>query len=445
LHLQPLPGTDVAVALAVAHVAFRNGLADRSFLASHAIDLDAFEAGVADWDPARAAAVSGVPAEAIVALARLYAETRPMFLRPGWGLERTRNGSDAMRAVLSLPAVFGQFGVRGGGWCLSTTGGYGIDPARWQTVPDAPPVPRTANLSALGTELKRSDPPFRAVYVYNCNPVVTVPDQAAVVEGLSDPDRFVVVHEQVWTDTCALADVVLPATTFLEHPELVRSYSHYAVHYARPVIAPVSEARSNHAVFRALAERLGFGAEPAFDVTEEALAAEICGTFPFPDAWEALQTRGVVELPRPVQFGPAGPASPITLVGTRGLPRYRPPPTGADLPLILISPATARAISSTGYETFPAGTATLEMCPSDATARGIAAGDPVCIRSPMGEVHATAALTDALRPGIVSMPKGLWRSATANGWTTNRLIPAHLDEHGGGACYNDARVEVQRR
>jgi anaerobic selenocysteine-containing dehydrogenase len=445
VHLQPLPGTDVALALAMAHVAFRDGLADRAFLAAHAADAEAFEAGVAEWTPARAAALCGVDPAAIEAAAHLYGATRPMFLRPGWGLERTRNGSDAMRAVVSLPAVFGQFGVRGGGWCLSTTSGYRVDAARWQRVPGAPPAPRVANLSALGAELRRDDPAYRVVYVYNCNPAATVPDQAAVVAGLSAPGRFVVVHEQVWTDTCALADVVLPATTFLEHRELVRSYSHYAVHYAEAVIPPVGAARSNHAVFQALAQRLGFGDEPAFALDDEALAAEIAGTLPTQDAWEVLRTRHFLELPRPVQYGPAGPAAPIRLVGARGLPRYRPPPTGAELPLILISPATARAVSSTGYETLAAGSAALEIATHDAAARGILDGAPVRIFSPLGEVHALARVTDALRPGVVSMPKGLWRSATANHWTSNRLIPGHLDEHGGGACYNDARVEVAAR
>ncbi len=445
LHLRPLPGTDVALALSMAHVAFRDGLADRGFLAAHAEDTEAFEAAIETWSPERAGALCGVPPGQIEAAAHLYASTRPMMLRPGWGLERTRNGSDAVRAVVSLPAIFGQFGVRGGGWCFSTSSGYRIDAQKWQKVPNAPPAGRRANLSTLGAELERADPPYRAVYVYNCNPAATVPDQAAVVRGLSASDRFVVVHDQVWTDTCDLADIVLPATTFLEHHELVRSYSHYAIHYAAPVIPPVGLARSNHAVFRGLADRLGFGDEPSFAVTEIELAAQIAGTLPIPDAWEQLQEKRLIELAHPVQYGPAGPSAPITLVGERGLPRYRPPPSNADLPLILLSPATARAISSTGYETFAAGSATLDISPEDAAPRGIVDGAPVRVFSPLGEVHARAAITAIVRPGVVSLPKGLWRSATPNGWTSNRLIPAHVDEHGAGACYNDARVEVALR
>lgn len=433
LHLPVLPGADVPVAMALIHVAVVEGLADEGFLAAHAEGWEALRAEAMTWTPARAAAVAGVEAAAIERLARAYAGASPAVIRAGWGMERTRNGSDSVRAVLMLPAVYGKFGVRGGGYVLSTSSGYRMDSARWQGTSSA----RSINLSRLGRELaERTDPPIRAVWVYDCNPVATVPDQARAIAELARPDRFVVVHEQVWTDTCDVADVVLPATTFLEHTELSRSYSGYGLQWSEPVLPPVGEARPNHAVFQALAERLGVP-DP---VSEEALARAIVATHPAGIDFDALRRDRVVVLPRPVQFVDTRPEGPIQLAPP---PVHRPPPVDADLPLILISPATPRAISSTLYESERA--VPLELHPDDARARGIADGDPVRVWNPRGEVHTTARVTDGLRPGVCLLPKGIWRRATANGWTSNALIPDHVDERGQGACYNDARVEVARR
>jgi anaerobic selenocysteine-containing dehydrogenase len=271
LHVAPLPGTDVALALALAHLAFRDGHADRAFLAEWAADAPAFEALVAAWTPERAAALCQIPERDIHALAELYASPGKWLLRCGWGVERTRNGTDAIRSILSLPAVYGKFGARGSGWVLSTSAGYRTDKSGYQL----PHRARTRNMAHLGRILlEEQSPPIRALYVYDCNPVATVPDQARVVQGLSRADLFVVVHEQSLTDTCDYADWVLPATTFLEHKELTRSYGGYLLQWAEPVIPPVGEARSNHAVMRDLAERLGLSDE-RLQVTEEQLAAQV--------------------------------------------------------------------------------------------------------------------------------------------------------------------------
>jgi anaerobic selenocysteine-containing dehydrogenase len=436
LHLRPLPGTDVAVALAVAHEALRRGWADRDFLAAHATDLPAFEAAVEPWTPERAHAVSAVPPDQIRALAERYAGIRPTLLRCGWGLERTRNGTDAIRAVLALPALFGQFGVRGAGWAFSTSAGYRMDASRWQ----GPSRGRRVNMADLGQVLDDArDPPIASVFVYNCNPVATLPDQRRVVDALSHPDRFVIVHEQVWTDTCAVADLVLPATTFLEHDELVRSYAGYVVQWSPAAIPPVGEAWSNHRLIQALARELGHGDEPAFRIGPADLAAEIADQLP-PGAWDTLQRDRVLPLPRPVQYRDVH--APIRLCGDAP-PTYRPPPFAADLPFALLSPATTRAISSTGYETLPAGTAVVDIHPDDAARRGVTDGATVRLFNPLGEVVVRAAVTTTVPPGVISLPKGLWRSATANGWTSNALVPAHVDPLGGGACYNDARVDLE--
>lgn len=432
LHLPVLPGADVPVALALVHVAVVEGLADLEFLHRECQGWEALRDEAMAWTPARAGREAGVDPAAIEALARLYAEGAPALIRCGWGLERTRNGTDAVRAILMLPAVYGKLGVRGGGYVLSTSAGYRMDSRKWQGSSDA----RAINLSRLGAELAQAqDPPIRACWVYDCNPAVTVPDQARVVAELSRPDRFVVVHEQVWTDTCDLADVVLPATTFLEHKELSRAYSGSVLQWSEPVIPPVGESRSNHQVLQDLARRLGVPDE----LTEEELATQILATRPHGPSFEELRQRRAVSWTAPVQMVDVRPEGPIQLSPP---PRHLPPPVDADLPLILISPATTKAISSTLYESETAVPVALH--PVDAAARGIGEGDRVRLWNPRGEVVTTAHLSDELRPGVCMLPKGLWRRATENGWTSNVLIPDHVDAQGGGACYNDARVEAQR-
>ncbi|MFZ5478902.1 MAG: molybdopterin-containing oxidoreductase family protein [Myxococcota bacterium] len=375
LHLPVLPGADVPLALALAHVAFVEGLADVGWLEANATGWEDYRTAAMAWSPARAADATGVSPRDIEGLARMYAEASPAMVRCGWGIERTRNGSDSVRAVLLLPAVFGKFGVRGGGYAMSTSAGYRVDPAKWQGTSDA----RGVNLSRLARAIEETrDPPIRALYVYNCNPMATVPDQGRLARQLAREDVFVVVHEQVWTDTCDHADVVLPATSFLEHDELVRSYAGYVVQWAEPVIPPVGEARSNHVVLQDLGRRLGVD-DP---VTERELAAEILSHVPNAPDFETLRRERVALLPRPVQFVDTFPDG--GRVRMSPPPVHRPPPCDADLPLILISPATQKAISSTMYETET--DVPLEIHPDDAAARGITDGDLVRAFNPRGEV-----------------------------------------------------------
>jgi anaerobic selenocysteine-containing dehydrogenase len=441
LHVAPLPGTDVALALAVAHLAFRSGRADRAFLGRWAADADAFEAVVAEWTPERAARVCDVPAARIEELAERYGTPGPWLLRCGWGVERSRNGTDAVRAILSLPAVYGHFGQRGAGWALSTSAGYRTHKAALQV----PHRARTVNMAHLGRVLlEAQDPPIRAVYVYDCNPVATAPDQARVVAGLSRPDLFVVVHEQSWTDTCELADWVLPATTFLEHQELTRSYGGYLFQWAEPVIPPVGESRCNHDVIRELATRLGV-TDPRVHVTAEALAEEVVNHTPAagPGTWDKVHRERFVQLPSPVQFVDTFPSDKIRLVAGDA-PRYRPPPVDADRPLILVSPASSRGISSTLFETLAPGAATVDVHPDDAAARGLSEGDVVRVHNSVGQATLRLRLDPSLRPGVVQVQKGTWRRSTLDGWTGNALVPDVVDERGGGVAYNDARVELTR-
>lgn len=222
LHLPVRPGTDLPLALALHRHLFTSGAADSEFLDRHTRGAAALRERAEEWTCERAAAVTGLQPDVVRAFAELYAAARPALIRCGWGLERNRNGGSAAAAVLALPAVGGKFGVRGGGYTMSNSSAWSI--TRTWIGEDEPPT-RVVNMNHLGRMLtEHPTPPIMALFVYNCNPAVTVPDQNRVLRGLARDDLFTVVFDQVLTDTAAFADVVLPATTFLETYDLARAY-----------------------------------------------------------------------------------------------------------------------------------------------------------------------------------------------------------------------------
>ena len=449
LHLAPQPGTDLPLALAIHNYLFERGFADTSFISQHTRGSEQLREKASEWTIARAADVAGVDPEALERVAHLYATTNPAVVRCGWGLERNRNGGSAAAAVLALPSVAGKFGVRGGGYSMSNSAAFGIKPAAW--VNDTPePATRLVNMNHLGRALLEYDnPPVKMLFVYNCNPLATMPDQNRVLQGLMRDGLFTVVFEQVYTDTTRYADVVLPATTFLENYDIAKGYGPISLQLVRPVIEPVGEARANAEVFSALASRLGVG--EAEEETETLL--RIAGRIKEPVGSELL-ARGVATPPHagaPIQFVDVFPLTddgkvdlfPAHLASDApaGLYGFQPDPATDRYPLALISPASEKTVSSTlGELRLRAGV--LQMHPDDARVRGLAADDPVRVFNDLGEVQCPVALTPDVRRGTVSLAKGLWRRSTYNGSTTNALVPDTLTDLGGGACFNDARVEV---
>ena len=233
---------------------------DHAFLATHASGVDEFRARAEPWTLDRAGAITGLPPAAIAKLVDLYATTRPSVVRCGWGLERNRNGTEAVMAVLALPALVNAFGVPGGGYTLSNSAAFGIDAERWRREPET--TTRIVNMNRLGEVLTgTTSPPVKVLFVYNNNALVTSPDQNRIQKGLEREDLFTVVFDQVRTDTARYADVILPATTFLEHYDIARGYGNYALQLVKPVIEPVGESRPNVVVFGELAARLGVGTE----------------------------------------------------------------------------------------------------------------------------------------------------------------------------------------
>ncbi|HSK01451.1 MAG TPA: molybdopterin-dependent oxidoreductase [Kofleriaceae bacterium] len=456
LHLPVRPGADLPVALAAIGAAFARGHADLAFLERHATGTGELRTRAARWTIAAAAEVAGLDAGLLDRFVELYAGTRPAVIRTGWGLERNRNGGGAVAAILALPAVYGKLGVRGGGYTMSN------GDARWTVSADAaigepPPRTRVVNMSDLPGALRDlREPPIRCVFVYNCNPVATAPDQRGVIEQLSREDLFVVVHEQVMTDTARLADVVLPATAFLEHRDLRRGYGTMRMFDSPAACTPPGEARSNNALFGALLERLGLVREGDAMTDDELVARTFAASPQGGELAGQLAARGVAAPPgdpRPIAFADVFPDTPdgkIHLVppaldraAPGGLYAYRADPATAAFPLALISPALATQISSTFGQLRKAPGA-LEMAPADAAARGIADGDRVRIWNALGEVRCRVRISPDVRAGVCVLAKGLWRKHTENGLTANALIPAAFADLGGQAAYNDARVEVAR-
>jgi anaerobic selenocysteine-containing dehydrogenase len=448
LHLAPHPGTDLPLALAIHNYLFDRGFADDAFLAAHTRGAERLRARAAEWPIPRAAAVAGVDAGALEQLADWYATTSPALVRCGWGLERNRNGGSAAAAILALPAVGGKFRVRGGGFSMSNSLAWGLKAAMWADVPE--PSTRLVNMNHLGRALlEYTDPPVQMLFVYNCNPLVTMPDQNRVRRGLEREDLFTVVYDQVVTDTCRFADVLLPATTFLENYDIAKGYGPISLQLVRPVIEPVGEARSNPEVFSDLASRLGIGEAEKETETLLRVAAKMPGGI-----GTDLLERGIASPPHggaPIQFVDVFPLTPDRKVdlfaealdaqAPAGLYAFQPDPATDRHPLALISPATEKTVSSTlGEQRTRAGM--LQMHPADAAARGLSSGDPVRVFNDLGEVQCPLAVTPEVRPGTVCLSKGLWRKSTYNGSTGTALVPDNLTDLGGGACFNDARVEV---
>lgn len=454
LHLPIRPGTDLPVALSLLRFLFESGRADEAFLARHAVGADRLRAAAAEWTFERAASVAQVDAATLQRFAELYAERSPAVIRCGWGLERNRNGGSAVLAVLALPAVAGKFGVRGGGYTLSNSGAYELGGKPWVETPE--PATRVFNMNQLGRILcEPPDPPVKVLFVYNCNPVATLPDQQRVIAGLSREDVFTVVYDQVMTDTTAYADIVLPATTFLEHYDISKGYGSYSVQLVKPVIEPVGESRPNVEVFARLAARLGVTSTVEEDEAEAITLMRVAAAMP--EHLGSAVLEGRPGLPsfgtRPIQFVDVFPNTPDRKVqlfpdqvardAPAGLYGYQPDPATVEYPLALISPASEKTISSTMGQLREAP-ASLSIHPEDAAARAVEDGDTVRVHNALGEVHCAATVTPRVPRGTVSLPKGLWRQSTQNGATSNSLVPDTATDIGAGACFNDARVEVTR-
>ena len=441
LHLAVRPGTDVVLAYAVARELAVRDLLDHEFLAQHATGVDEFLAAADQYSLDVAAGICDVPRASIAELATLLATVRPALVRPGWGLERNRNGGSACAAVMALPVLVGQFGVPGSG-VMASLGE--ATPLAWDArEPDTPPERRRArafNMNTFGAKLcdPDLDPPIRVLFVQGSNLAATNPNQTAVLRGLARDDLFTVVHDQVMTDTARFADVVLPATTHFETHDLAASYGSYTLQETRPVIAPVGESRSNNEVAADLARRMGYDLT-RFSIDRPTILERCLRDDGSYDGARRTRPAGAT-----VQFRDTFPShgdakAHLAELPALGVPRYVA--LVDDAPLTLITPATTKTINSMFSEFQPADTAA-RMHPTDADARGLTDRQPVRVYNDRASIVTVLKIDSTLRAGVITMPKGSWCRDFADGLTANALTPDTLSDLAGGACFNDTRVEV---
>ena len=309
-HLAPKPATDGALALGLAHIIVNENLHDEAWLAENTVGWPELKARLADYPPARVAQITGLSAGDIVKLARLYAGVKPGLIKIADGLQRHGNGGQTTRAILALPAITGQYGTLGGGLSYSVSGYVSWNSEAVGKKAECPPAARSVNMNRLGAALlgEVAEPPIKSLFVYGSNPAAIAPNAGQVVAGMQRDDLFTVVHELFMTDTADLADIVLPATSQLEHTDLHKPYGHTNLVYNAPAIAPLAECKSNWDVMRLLAAEMGFD-EPwlqqeADEVIAEVLAATAVTQPALQDVTLArLKTEGSI----PLHFEPAVP------------------------------------------------------------------------------------------------------------------------------------------
>src|SRR5262245_732199 len=303
-HIQILPGTDGALALGLMHVIIEEGRYDRDYVECHTLGLEPLRARVKQYPPDEVARICGITADEVVSLAREYAAVRPAAIRVNYGLQRHAGGGMAVRTIACLPALIGAWREPAGGVVLSTAGFYDFDHKTLERPDLIRGKPRTINQSALGDALTSAQPPVKAIFVYNNNPVAVCPDSAKVVAGFSRPDLFTVVHDLFLTDTCDYADIVLPATSQLEHYDVHRSYGHLYLLASNPAIAPLGEAKPKIDVFRLLAKCMGY-TDACFDDGDEDVCRQALGSMLPRMAgieWEKLKEQGWQRLTVPERY-----------------------------------------------------------------------------------------------------------------------------------------------
>jgi anaerobic selenocysteine-containing dehydrogenase len=459
LHLRPHPGTDGALALAMANVIFTEGLEDGAYLAAHTTDVDAYRAAVEPWTPERAAAETGIPASDIVEFARRYASARPAAIRLGVGMQRSTGSGSALRAIQCLPALTGQWRWPSGGIAGAVSIGHTNLSAL--TRPDlAPPGTREVNMIQLGRVLTDAalDPAIRALYVWNSNPAVIAADQQKVLEGLKREDLFTVVHDQFVTDTARYADIVLPATTMLEHADLVGSWGFSYLSWNEAAIDPVGESRSNAEVTRLLAARLGF-ADEVFQLDDHQLMELALAGSPAAAAGvssAALRTEGFMRVGPPIGSAVAADATfafsndALAAAGLHPVAEYRPPartPNPASgYPLRLLTLKRHYSINSS-YGNLPVmlnaePRATAEVHPNDAAARAIVDGAEISVYNDLGRIRLTASITDNVPAGTIAVPFGRWGADPSSGGA-NSLTSDSLGDLANGPTFCDNLVEIE--
>jgi anaerobic selenocysteine-containing dehydrogenase len=467
------PGTDAALALGMMYVLFERGLEDTDYIARHTLGIDQLRERAREYSPDHVSSITGVPADRIVALGERYAQSRSAFIRVNYGLQRHAGGGMAVRTIACLPALTGHWRRPGGGVQLSSSANFQFDKQALER-PDLSPPVRTINMIRLGEALTTPDagiggPPVRALIVYNSNPAAVAPDRNAVLRGMGREDLFTVVLEHFQTDTADWADIVLPATTQLEHWDLMLSYGHHYVTLNRPSIEPVGESLPNSEIFRRLAARMGLDhpslADDDLTMIRQALAStheKMSGV-----TLDVLLEKGWMRLNVPKPFLPyadGGFSTPsgkcefssarMAAMGLDPLPKFTPPyefpdevpDLAARYPLTLISSPAHQFLNSTFVNVDSLRRAAREpeclLHPADAERRGIGVGMRVVVHNDRGAFTAVARVEDSIRPGVVWAPSIWWGKFAADGANANQTTSQRETDLGHGPVFYDNLVEV---
>jgi anaerobic selenocysteine-containing dehydrogenase len=467
-HVRPLPGSDAALALGMMNVIVADGLIDERYIAEQTVGFEPLRARLAEYPVERVATLTGLPAGEIVALARAYATTRPAAIRVLVGLEHHAAGEMMFRTIACLPALTGAWRERGGGLVHHTMHLFAqaLRSVQMPSLEDG--TIRAFNMLQLGKALTDPDlaPPIRALFVYSSNPAVTTPNQNLVLRGLRRDDLFTVVHEQFLTDTARHADYVLPATTQLEHWDLMPSWGHTSLTLNRPAIAPLGEAVSGTELFRRLARKLDLDEPYLHESDDEMIRYALSSGHPFLSgiSYERLLSDGWAPLAVPDPWMPLAegpfntPSGKCELYSQRladrgvdPLPHHQPARVdaadAARYPLILLTPRAALHFLNSSYANLERharaeGEPQIEISASDAAARAILDGAWVRVESAHGALEVRARVGDRVRPGVVAIPAGWWASRSRGGVSVNALTPDGLSGWSGGGDFYDARVEV---
>ena len=477
-HVRIRPGTDAALALAVAHEIFAHGWHDEPWLEAHALGWREYRERAATCPPERAAQLTGLPAEDIRKLAALFAapSSRPALVRLNYGLNRHANGATMIRAVALLPALVGDWARPGGGARLSTSAGFALNRKALFRQDLEPHPTRLINMSQLGEALLELEPRVHALFVYSANPGASNPDQARVHAGLAREDLFTVVHEQFLTDTARYADVLLPSTMQMEHSDLLYAYGHYHLQLNRPAVPAPGECRPLFDLFQGLAKRMGL-TDPCFDQTLDELIAVAVDNPANPRLTGITAER--LERERSVPLKPQSdrfrvytpwldgrfdtPSKKVEFVSSLFQGYGMDPVLGAltseevspeiaaehaKFPLHFVSPASRYFINSTMVENERgrrlAKGPVLYIASEDAAARGIASGDRVRVWNDRGAWTTTAEVSELTGAGVVATYRGWWSRWTPDGTNANQTTSQRLTDAGGGATFYTNFVEVEK-
>jgi len=459
-HIPIMPGTDGALALGMMHVIIRDGLQDQDYIDRHTIGFDALKQRVEEYPPSRVSEITGVSETTIERITREYATHSPGFIRVNYGLQRHAGGGMAVRNIFCLPALIGAWRYPGGGAVLSTSGFFKYNYAALERPDLIQGRPRTINMSRLGEALTNANPPVRAIVVYNTNPGAIAPNQQRVLEGFKRDDLFTVVLEHFQTDTADYADILLPATTQLEHLDIHRAYGHTYAMLNTPAIRPLGESKPNTEIFRLLAKHMGFDDRCFQDSDEDLVRQALTGVSGV--TLDELRRKGWVSLrigDAPFAEGnfptPSGKCEFYSerLKDLDPLPTYIPPredrlsnpALAQEFPLVLISPPAHHFLNSTFVNLFQEKELgpTLEIHATDAAARHIADGSSVQIFNNRGSFLARAVVTDRTRSGVVCAPSIWWNKLVPGGRNANSTTSEEVTDLGGGATFYDNLVDVR--